>query len=527
MNETILVRADEHLGARVIPQESIFAANLALAALALARFLFHFAGITRYGFFRDELYYMACGQHPAWGYVDQPPLVAFVARFSRHAFGDSIVSVRLLPAIAGAALVFLAGLVARELGGRRLAQLLAAIAMLFAPLSLAFNSFLSMNAFEPVFWLLCAWTVVRIVKGASPKLWLAFGAIAGLGLENKHTMLVFGVALVAGLVVSGEARVFRSKWFWIGGLIALALFLPNLIWETRNGWPQIVVVRNAQHFKNSHITPLRFLGEQTLFLHPIALPIWLGGLAWFFATKEGKHFRFVGWTFLFVLGIFIGFNGKSYYPFPAYPMLLAAGGVAFERFVARPHRRWLRVAYPALLVLAGLITVPFGVPLLPLNTFLSYSHIIPLARGVKTERDSAAPLPQIYGDMIGWDKTATAVARVYHALPDSERTDCAILAGNYGEAGAIDYYGPKFGLPRAISGHNSYFYWGPRNYSGACVILFGERAAELKELFGDAPLVATVTNPLAMPAEQTVPIYLCHRSRAPLALLWPRFKFIL
>jgi hypothetical protein len=527
MDETILTRADEHRGARVLWHEFILNGNLTLGTLAFARLLLQFAGITRYGFFRDELYYMACGQHLAWGYVDQPPLVALVSWFSRHLFGDSIVSIRLQPALAGAVLVFLVGLFARDLGGGRLAQSLTAVAMLFAPLSLAFNSFLSMNAFEPVFWLLCAWIVVRIVKGASPRLWLAVGGVAGLGLENKHTMFVFGIGLVAGLVLAGESRLFRSKWIWIGGLVALALFLPNLLWEARNGWPQFEVVRNAQQFKNASITPLRFLGEQVLFMHPVALPVWLAGLVWLFAAREGKRFRFVGWTYLFVLGIFVAFGGKSYYPFPAYPMLLAAGGVAFERFVARPHRRWLKIAYPVLLVVSALITVPFGVPLLPVNAFLRYSQAIPLARPVKTERDSAAPLPQLYGDMIGWDKTAATVASVYHGLPDSERANCAIFGGDYGEAGAIDYYGPKLGLPRAISGHNSYFYWGPRDYSGACVILFGERSAELKELFGDARLVATVTNPLAMPAEQTVPIYLCHNPRAPLAEMWPRFKLII
>jgi hypothetical protein len=527
MKLTILTRADERSDARVHADGFFYSENLPLFIIAFARLLLQFSGITRYGFFRDELYYMACGQHLAWGYVDQPPLIAFVSWFSRHVFGDSIVSVRFLPALAGATLVLLVGLFAREMGGGRLAQSLAAVAMFFAPLSLAFNSFLSMNAFEPVFWLLCAWFAIQIVKGASPKLWLVAGAVAGVGIENKHTMFVFGLGLVTGLALTDEWRLFRSKWIWIGGLIALALFLPNLLWEARNGWPQIVVVRNAQQFKNASITPLQFLGEQILFLQPIALPVWLGGLVWLFTAREGKRFRFIGWAFLIVLGIFIAFGGKSYYPFPAYPMLLAAGGVAFEGSVARPNRRWLKVAYPVVLVAGGLATIPFGVPLLSVNTFLRYSQAIPLARPVRTERDSAAPLPQLYGDMIGWDKTAEAVTRIYRALPDSERADCAILAGDYGNAGAIDYYGPKLGLPRSISGHNSYFYWGPRNYSGACVILLGERSGELKDLFGDAQLVATVSNPLAMPAEQSVPIYLCHKPRAPLAEMWPRFKLII
>jgi hypothetical protein len=470
---------------------------------------------------------MACGEHLAWGYVDQPPLVAFVAWLARHSLGHSIVSIRLLPVLSGVAVVFFTGLFARELGGGRFAQFLAATAVLFAPAFLAFHSFLSMNAFEPLFWLFCVWIAVRIVVGASPRLWLALGVVAGIGLENKHTILVFGFALVAGLLLSGKYRLFRSKWIWIGGLVALAVFLPNLIWEAQNGWPQIEVVRHAQLFKNVHVGPLRFLGDQVLFLHPLALPIWAGGLVWLFSAQEGKRYRFLGWTYVITVAIFVIFDGKSYYPLPAYPFLLAAGGVAFEGFVEARERRWLRMAFPALLAIGGLVTVPFGVPLLPVETFLRYSQGIPLEHMAKTERDPTVALPQLYADMFGWENMSAAIGRVYHSVPESEQADCAILAGNYGEAGAIDYYGRQLGLPRAISGHNSYFYWGPRNYTGGCVILFGERADEFKNFFGDVRRVATISDPHAMLIEQDVSVYLCRKPHAPLSALWPRFRLII
>lgn len=501
---------------------------IAVSGIAAAKLLIQFAGIAHYGFFRDELYYMACGRHLAWGYIDQPPLIAFVAWFSAHVLGHSIVALRLWPICAGALLVFLTGMFARELGGGPFAQSLAAVSLLFAPAFLAFDSFFSMNAFEPLFWLLCAWIALRIVRGASDKWWLAFGLVSGIGLENKHTMLVFGFAIVVGLLLSGQQRLFRSKWIWLGALIALALFLPNLIWEARHGWPQIAVVRNAQQFKNVREGALRFLSDEVLFLHPLALPVWLGGLVWYFRAPTARSARFLGWAYLVALALFIALDGKSYYLLPAYPMLLAAGGVAFERFfAARPSRRWLRVAFPVVLVLGGLITIPFGVPVLSLNAFLRYSHALPYARGVKTERDATAPVPQLYADMTGWPEMAAGIAGVYRALPPSERSDCAIIAGNYGEAGAIDYYGPALGLPAALSGHNSYFDWGTRRYSGSCVILFGERAAEHAKLFADSRLVATIRNPYAMPIEQRVPVYLCRKPRAPLAALWPDFKMII
>lgn len=517
---------------RLRGHEFVFSGAALLACIAFANVALHLFGINHYGFFRDELYYIACGRHLAWGYIDQPPLVALIAWISRHLFGDSLAGYRVLPILTDGATVFFTGVLAGEVGGGRLAQFVAAIAILFSPLFLAFTSFFSMNAFEPLIWLLCAWIAVRIVKGASPRLWIVFGALAGLGLENKHTMLVFGFGLVCGLLFSrehrsGEGNLFRSKWIWLGGLLALAIFLPNLVWEARHGWPQIEVVRNAQEFKNVHVSVLRFLAEQILFMQPIALPIWLAGLYWFLFARGGKRFRFLGWAYLIVVAIFIALSGKTYYVLPAYPILAAAGGAAFEQFTAASRWRWLRIAYPTVLLFGGLVTLPFGVPVLPLDAFLRYENAIPFAHSVKTERDATAELPQFYADMIGWDKIAETVAGVYHGLPQAEQANCAIFAGNYGEAGAIDFYGPKLGLPNAISGHNNYFLWGPRGYSGECVILFGERAEENKKFFGEVTRSATISNPLGMPSEQKVPVYICRRPVAPLSELWPRFRFII
>jgi hypothetical protein len=517
---------------RLRPREFVLSSTGLLASIALAKVFVQFLGVRRYGFFRDELYYIACGQHLAWGYIDQPPLIAFLAWMSRHLFGDSLVGYRVLPILAGGATVFVTGLLARELGGGRLGQCVAALAILISPLFLAFNSFLSMNAFEPLFWLLGAWLAVRIVKGASPKLWLWFGALAGIGLENKHTMLVFGFALVSGLLLtgeyrSGEANLFRSKWIWLGAFTALAIFLPNLIWEALHGWPQIEVVRNAQLFKNVHVSPPRFIAEQILFMQPFGLPVWLTGLYWFLFAKEGGRFRFLGWTYLIAIGIFMALGGKTYYALPVYPILAAGGGVAIERFTTASNLSWLRHAYPVVLVLGGLATLPFGVPVLSVDTFIKYESAIPYARWVKTERDATAVLPQIYADMFGWESMAGTIARVYHGLPKAEQADCAILGGNYGEAGAIDFYGPKLGLPAVISGHNNYFLWGPRGYSGACVILFGERAEVYKTYFGEVTRAATISNPHGMPSEQDVPVYVCREPLVPLSVLWPRFRMII
>jgi hypothetical protein len=370
--------------------------------------------------------------------------------------------------------------------------------------------------------------VIRIAKGGAPALGVLFGVVAGLGLENKHTMLVFGFAVVIGLFISDQRRLLHSKWIWIGGVVALALFLPNLIWEARHGWPQIQVVRAGQEYKNYPVGPLRFFLEQILFLQPVQLPVWVAGLVWFFGAPEGKRFRFFGWAYLIVMAIFMLLHGKTYYPLPIYPILIGAGGVALERFLfAAQRRRWIAWAYCTVIVIAGVVSLPFGIPLLPVDTFVRYSQILPYSRTVKMERDATVELPQLYADMFGWDHMAAKVANIYYMLPEAEQQNCAILAGNYGEAGAIDYYGPALGLPKAISGHNNYYLWGPRDYSGSCVILFGENADRYANLFGEARLVATITDHYAMPSERGVHVYICRKPSVPLAILWPNFKMMI
>lgn len=496
-----------------------------VAGIAAAKLIIQFAGIRNYGFFRDELYYLACGQHLAWGYIDQPPLIAAVAWLVRHVFGDSIVGVRLFPVLAGVAIVALTALLARELDGGPFAQILAAVTILFTPSYLAFDGFLSMNAFEPLLWLLCIWLVVRILKGESPRLWLAFGVVAGIGLENKHTMLAFGFSVVVALILAGKMHLLMSRWAWLALGIAFVIFLPNLIWEIRHGFPQIEVVRNAQEFKNIPTSPWSFISDQALFLDPLALPVWLGGLIWLLFAPGGKPFRFLAFAYLVVTAIVMIFREKAYYPLPAYPMLIAAGGVAFER-IGGHGGRLLRKIVPSLVVIGGLAGLPLAVPILPIPTLIRYSRGLSFAR-VKTERDSTGQLSQLYGDMLPWQNISRHIATAYHALPAAEQSDCAILGGNYGEAGAIDYYGPSLGLPKAISGHNSYYDWGPRNYTGSCVIIFGERAEQYTQYFRDVHLADTIANRNAMPVEQSVKVFVCRKPIAPLSELWPHFRMII
>jgi hypothetical protein len=307
-------------------------------------------------------------------------------------------------------------------------------------------------------------------------------------------------------------------------VLALVIFLPNLIWEAQHHWPQIEVVHNAQVLKNTPINLARFMGEQLLFLNPFALPLAAAGLGWLLFSKGGKQFRLLGWAYIIVIAVTKLLHGKSYYAMPFYPILLAAGGVVLGTYLLK-SAKWLRFGYPAVLVTTGLLALPFGVPVLPLETLLRYQKLISLENVVRMEHDSAGELDQLYADMLGWDSMTATVAGVYYSLSPSERTQCAILAGNYGEAGAIDLIGAKYGLPRAISGHNNYYFWGPHGHKGEVVILFGQNAESIKAMFTSVERASTISDANAAAAENHLPVYICRHPKVPLAEFWASLRY--
>lgn len=493
-------------------------------AFALTACVVHVLLDGRYGYFRDELYYAVCGQHLAWGYVDQAPLVAVVARLARALFGDSLYALRLFPALSSGAKILLTGWIVRELGGRWYAQLLAATALLFCPIYLTMDSFLSMNAFEPVFWMLCAAIAIRAVRTGNQKLWLWFGLVAGLGILNKHSMLLFGFGFLLALLVTRQRRELASAWMWMGGLIAFVIFLPNLLWEIQNHWPTLEILRNADRFKNVHVGWLGFIGQQALLVHPLGAPICLAGLWFFLRKRAGATYRFLGWTYLFTLVELLILRGRIYYLAPAYPMLFAAGAVTLETWIGARETKWMKTAILAPLLAGGIIAAPLALPILPLEAAAAYANFWDVKR-VRVESEPSGKLPQLYADMMGWPEQVKVMASVFRSLPAEDQQKAAILAKNYGEAGAIDFFGPTYGLPRAISGHNNYYFWGPQQYSGELVIAIGIRAEDLQPLFGQIEVAATIENENAVPNENHLPVYICRQPKMPLSKAWPRLKF--
>lgn len=486
--------------------------------------LVHLLTNGRYGYFRDELYYIACGRHLAFGYVDQPPLSILLLRLSQILLGDSLFAIRLLPALAGAATVALTGSIARELGGRGWAIALACAGSLCALFNLAVGNFFSMNAFEPLFWMGCIYLFVRIINGRSPILWLSFGALLGLGLENKHSTAFFAVGILVALLLTPERRHFARKWIWFGGLVAFAIALPNILWQARHHWPTYELLNNISHSnKNVALSPVQFIVQQVVFMNPGTLPLWIAGLLWLFGSRDGRRYRAIGIIYLITLAEFIILHGKSYYLAPAYPMLFAAGGVAIERIFAF-HFQWLKPALLSAIILTGALFAPLVVPILPPDKLVAYMRAIRF-QPPRTETSHTAVLPQVFADQFGWEQMVGSVAHVYHHLRPEDEKRAAIFCQNYGEAGAIDFFGPKLGLPSAISGHQNYFLWGPRDWTGEVVLVLDTDDEDERKLFASVQdLGQIVSSPWAMPFERRTHIFLCRDLKGSVQELWPRIK---
>jgi hypothetical protein len=508
-----------------IKPNSFLASDLSIAwLLATAAVLLQMLTNDRYGYFRDELYFLACSDHLAWGYVDFAPLVALLARISRFFIGDSLHAIRFLPALAQGAQILITGLIARELGGKRFAIFLSCLCVLFAPVILGNATRLSMNPFEPLFWMGAVYFLLRAINFHEPKFLLAAGVLLGFGLENKHSTAFFLASLTMGLLLSPSRRLLLTKWFWVAAAIAFLIFLPNLIWQYTHHFPTLEALSNVRKtHKNIELSPLAFLRQQIMMLLPVSAAAWVPGLAFLLFGSRVKHYRCLGITYLVFLAVMMKLHGKDYYLAPIYPMLFAAGGVFWEITIAAHNKlRWLNVALPAAVLALGIIAIPLDVPVLPVDKIVPYMN----ALGIKisrTEVQDRGPLPQHFGDEFGWEEMVAATAQVYHSLPPEERAKTGILAGTYGDAGAIDFFGPRYGLPKSISPHQNYYYWGPRQYTGEVLILLHYDLADAQRGCQNVQLGPTLHSPYAM-QEEHYTILVCRGSKFPLAEAWPQLK---
>ena len=476
-----------------------------------------------YGIFRDELYYVANGQHLGFGYVDHPPLIGWISWLTTTLFGESLLALRILPAVAGGITVVLVCLTVREMGGGRWAQILAGTATALSPVYVSIFGFLSMNAFDEMFWAAAVLIVTHLLRTGDPRWWVPFGLVAGLGLENKISVLFLGFGIVVGLILTRDWKHFADKWLWIGGSIAAVIFSPYVIWQATHDWAVLEFMRRATEFKNLPLTPVEFLSAQIMQMNPVTLLLVLAALAFYFLLPQGRHFRALGWACLAILTVMILQRAKPYYFAPAHTMLFAGGGVGIAQMTARPLLRWLRPTYTVVIALTGFALAPLAKPVLPIESHVAYMAATGQAPSTN-ERKELGRLPQFFADRIGWQELAETVAEVYNDLSGAEQAEACIFAQNYGQAGAIDFFGPELGLPPAISGHNSYWLWGHGNCSGRAMIIIGGDLEDHEQTFDSVERATTYACSDCMPYENNKPIWVGRDPKVEIEEFWPEVR---
>jgi 4-amino-4-deoxy-L-arabinose transferase-like glycosyltransferase len=495
--------------------------------VALVQFILHLWANSRDNFFRDELYYMAAAQHLSAGYVEFPPFVALVAGFSRTVLGPSVLAIRLLPALAGAIMILLTADLVAQLGGGLLAQVLAAVSIALSPIFLGSSGVLTMDPFDQLWWTLVAWVLVRLIKQNQARLWLAFGLVVGIGLLTKLTIAYFVIALMLGLLLSNQRSLLFNRWLVVAGALALAILSPYLIWQASHGFPVLEYTQSYFSGKTYQATPAEYLSQQVVTQNPVALPLWLAGLYFLFFTVAGRPYRAFGWAYLFLFVFFMIQKAKFYWLSPGYPMLFASGSYVFELLStstrAAGRLQWLSPVYLLIVALSGLFFVPFAIPILAPQSYIKLAAASG-ATEVKTENLASSVLPQNYADRYGWREMVTAVKAAYDTLAPQEQAEACIFASNYGEAGAIDFYGPALGLPRAISGHNSYFIWGPQGCTGKVIITINVRLQDIASGFESVEPAGQTLCTYCMPFENNAPIFIARGLKAPIETTWPGVK---
>jgi hypothetical protein len=497
-----------------------------VAPVAAAKLVLHLLWADGYGYFRDELYYLACARHLAWGYVDHPPFSIAVLALDRAVLGDSLLAMRLVPALAGTAVVLLTGWLARELGGGRVAIVLATVAALITPEYLGLNHYYSMNALEMLFWTGAVCIVARVLRdppSVTWRTWVMLGVVLGLGLLNKASVLWLIGGISIGLLATRHRRLLATPGPWLALVLAGVLLAPHLVWQIDHGWPTREFVKNATGEKMAAIPPPSFLAAQLTDMHPLNALLWIPGLGALLFWKRLAAFRPLGIAYVAIFALLvINQRSRPGYLAPMYPVLFAAGSIVFEH-VTRP-RRWIAPAFGALLVLGGAVVAPMALPVLPIEAFVDYSA----ALGNKPhseEKKAIGSLPQFYADMFGWREMTDVVGHAVASLSPEERAHAVIRANDYGQASAFQFFGR--GLPPVACGHNNFWLWGPGDPSPEVEIRLGDDEDATfwrAEVYAGCERLGTFENPWVMPYENHLGVYVCRQPREPLGERWPKVK---
>jgi len=494
-----------------------------VAATAAAAVLVHLACGNAYGVLRDELYFLACGRHPAFGYVDQPPVVPLLARLAAAVFGPTPMGLRIPAYLAHAGTVWATALLAGRLGGGPRARLLAAAMALVAPGLLGGAHLLTMSSVEPLLWTGVLLGVLRAVDGDRRGGWLLAGACVGFGLLTKYSMVFWVTALLAGLLATEARRALASGWLLAAVAVAAVLALPNFFWQAAHGFPMLELLGRMSQ-KNVQLGPGSFLLEVLKGANPFVAWVWGAGLVWLLVDRLPGR-RWLGLAVVAVVAAFLALHAKPYFLYPALPAVYAAGGCIWERSLSSPGRLAARLVY---LGVSGAAMALLTLPLLSPPAFAALQARIGAGAAPDEKLSLAAPLPNFLADQLGWPELVLSIADAHRALPPALRARAAVIAPDYGVAAAIDLYGPPLGLPRATAGHNNYWLWGPPPDDARAVLLVGPGPRDAAgDLCGRLVQVGeTPDSRWNMPYERRVPIYLCTEITRPFRTSWARFRYV-
>ncbi len=484
-----------------------------LMALAVAKLIWHVATNGQYGFHRDELQFLSDARHLDWGFVAYPPLTPFLGHIEWELFDASLSGFRFFPALAQSIVFVIAGLMARRLGGGRAAMLLAAFAVALAPVSLSGSALMMYVSFDYLWFVLLAYFIMCRIESGDARWWLAIGAMVGLGMMTKYTMAFFAAGLAIGVVSTPLREDLCSRWLWFGVAVALLIFLPNLIWQYRHDFITLDMLQHI-HARDVRIGRAEGFFVQQFYIasNPFTVPLWLLGLWFVFATPRGRRWRILGWMALVPMAIFIAAKGRGYYTAPLYPMLLAAGAVQAQALIKNVRiASWHRVAWAAafVIVLCGAVVLRICLPLVPVNS-PAWARINALNGDFREE--------------LGWPELAQETARIWANLSPEERSCTGIWASNYGEAGALELYGPQYDLPQAWSAANSFWLRGPYGPTPQNMIVIGDDHDDLVAKCATVERVGHTGNVAHVENEETTwhpDIFLCRGLRKPLVQLWP------
>ncbi|RYE22001.1 MAG: glycosyltransferase family 39 protein [Sphingobacteriaceae bacterium] len=468
----------------------------------LIKVAFNLCAAPHFGYHRDELLHLALANHLDWGYKEVPPFIAVLAKLSLTFFGDTVFTARIFSTIAAGTIIWLTGLITIEFGGKKFAISLACLTVIFSPAFVASGYLFQPVVFDQLWWVFSVYFIIKYSNTTNFKFLYWLAVVVGFGMLTKYTMAFFVFALITAILISQQRKLLFNKHIIGAALLALILFLPNIIWQFQHHFPVITHMKALQKEQLDYISPGNFIKQQ-LVVNGVALLVWLTGFLFLLFSKQLQKFRFIAFAYLLIFIFLLKMNGKNYYLFGAYPMLFAAGGFAFEQIIKARYVA-LRTFVVAVFTLPNLVLLPLLLPILPLKQTLAVikfdSQNIPaISFAITWEDQKQHPLTQDYADMLGWEEMVAETAKIYHTLSAKEKIQTVIIADNYGEAGAFQRFGPKYNLPATVCLNSSFALWAPENLSAKTIIYVSDDAdvSDLKEVVGNSKLMYKIANPLA------------------------------